>query len=123
MACALISAQKMEYSPVLIFLNFGAANAVLIRAVSLVGIGIELAFGDQLRQWLRHSTKNRRAAAAILLQSSTAVALLRADVVADRSIGVASGFAIIPGADLGSATVVLILTSRIAVLTPVLLLC
>lgn len=118
----------MENAPVLIILNLAAAAALLIWAVRLVRTGFERAFGGQLRQWLRHSTKNRHvaaatgAAAAILLQSSTAVALLMAGFMTASTIGVASGLAIILGADLGSAIVVQILTSRITMLTPLLLL-
>ena len=118
----------MENAPVLIILNLAAAAALLIWAVRLVRTGFERAFGGQLRQWLRRSTKNRQAAAAtgaaaaILLQSSTAVALLLAGFMTAGTIGVASGLAIILGADLGSAIVVQILTSRIAVMTPLLLL-
>jgi phosphate:Na+ symporter len=118
----------MENSPILIILNLAAAAALLIWAVRLVRTGFERAFGGHLRQWLRHSTKNRLVAAstgavaAILLQSSTAVALLLAGFMSAGTIGTASGLAIILGADLGSAIVVQILTSRIAVLTPLLML-
>lgn len=118
----------MENVPLLIILNLAAAAALLIWAVRLVRTGFERAFGGHLRLWLRHSTKNRLAAAstgaaaAVLLQSSTAVALLLAGFMTAGTIGVASGLAIILGADLGSAIVVQILTSRIAVLTPLLLL-
>lgn len=118
----------MEQAPLIIILNLAAAAALLIWAVRLVRTGFERAFGGQLRQWLRHSTGNRiaaaatGAAAAILLQSSTAVALLLAGFMTAGTVGGASGLAIILGADLGSAIVVQILTSRIAVLTPLLLL-
>ena len=118
----------MENSPVLILLNLAAAAALLIWSVRLVRTGFERAFGGHLRQWLRHSTNNRfaagftGAAAAVLLQSSTAVALLLAGFMTAGTIGTTSGLAIILGADLGSAIVVQLLTSPLAMLTPLLLL-
>ena len=118
----------MENSPVLILLNLAAAAALLIWSVRLVRTGFERAFGGHLRQSLRHSTKNRFAAAvtgavaAVLLQSSTAVALLLAGFMTAGTIGTTSGLAIILGADLGSAIVVQLLTSPLAMLTPLLLL-
>lgn len=118
----------MELSPILIALNLAAAAALLIWAVRLVRTGFERAFGGQLRLWLRRSTNNRAsaaatgAAAAILLQSSTAVALLLAGFMAVGTVGGSVGLAIILGADLGSAILVQLLNSRIAVLSPLLLL-
>lgn len=105
-----------------------AAAALLIWAVRLVRTGFERAFGDQLRRWLRRSTANRitsaatGAAAAIVMQSSTAVAMLLAGFMSAGVIGSVAGLAIILGADLGSAVVVQILSSRVALLTPLLLL-
>lgn len=118
----------MDGSPVLVLLNMAAAAALLIWAVRLVRTGFERAFGDQLRRWLRRSTANRitsaatGAAAAILMQSSTAVAMLLAGFMSAGVIGSVAGLAIILGADLGSAVVVQILSSRVALLTPLLLL-
>ena len=118
----------MESSPVLFLLNMAAAAALLIWAVRLVRTGFERAFGDQLRRWLRRSTANRLtsaatgAAAAILMQSSTAVAMLLAGFMSAGVIGSVAGLAIILGADLGSAVVVQILSSRISLLTPLLML-
>lgn len=102
----------MENSPVIVLLNLAAAAALLIWAVRLVRTGFERAFGGHLRLWLRRSTGNRFAAAttgamaAVLLQSSTAVAMLLAGFMAAGSIGRVAGLAIILGADLGSAIVV-----------------
>lgn len=118
----------MEQSPILITLNLAAAAALLIWAVRLVRTGFKRALGGHLRFWLRRSTSNRisaattGASAAVLLQSSTAVALLLAGLMAAGTIGGAAGLAVILGADLGSAIVVQILTTRISVLTPILLL-
>lgn len=118
----------MENSPVLVTLHLAAAAALLIWAVRLVRTGFERAFGGHIRLWLRRSTGNRfaaaltGAAAAVLLQSSTAVALLLTGFMTAGTIGAAAGLAIILGADLGSAIVVQVLTSRISALTPLLLL-
>ena len=118
----------MEGSPVLVLLNLAAAAALLIWAVRLVRTGFERAFGGQLRRWLRRSTANRftsaatGALAAILMQGSTAVAMLLSGFMSAGAIGTVAGLAILLGADLGSAVVVQILSSRIAVLTPLLLL-
>jgi phosphate:Na+ symporter len=118
----------MNNSALLFILNIAGAAALLIWAVRLVRTGFERAFGGQLRLWLRRSTSNRFAAAAsgvgaaVLLQSSTAVAMLMAGFISAGAIGSVAGMAIVLGADLGSALVALILNSRLAGVTPVLLL-
>ncbi|MBT8455741.1 MAG: Na/Pi symporter, partial [Alphaproteobacteria bacterium] len=117
----------MDNSPTLVVLNLAAAAALLIWAVRLVRTGFERAFGGQLRQWLKRSTSNRisaattGAAASMLLQSSTAVAMLLAGFMSAGAISSAAGLAIMLGADLGSAIVVQIVTSPISALTPLLL--
>lgn len=118
----------MISSPVIVLLNMAAAAALLLWSVRLVRTGFERAFGGHLRRWLRRSTRNRftaaatGAAAAILLQSSTAVAMLLAGFMSAGAIGGVAGLAIILGADLGSAIVAQILNSRVGLLTPLLML-
>ncbi len=118
----------MNSSAIEVLLNLAASAALLIWAVRLVRTGFERAFGGHLRLLLRRSTHNRLLASAtglvsaILLQSSTAVAVLLSGFMTSGVIGAAAGLAIILGADLGSAFVVQLLNSRIAVLTPLLLL-
>lgn len=118
----------METSPIIVVLNLAAAAALLIWAVRLVRTGFERAFGGQLLQLLNRSTNSRLsaaatgAAAAILLQSSTAVAILLAGFMSAGSITSAAGLAIMLGADLGSAIVVQLLTSSLSAVTPLLLL-
>ena len=118
----------MDNSPVLIALNLAAAAALLIWAVRLVRTGFERSFGGKLRLWLLRSTGNRLSASAtgavsaIFLQSSTAVAMLLAGFMAARSVGGTAGLAVILGADLGSAIVAQILSSRMVALPPLLLL-
>lgn len=118
----------MSGGPVLFLLNMAGAAALLIWAVRLVRTGFERAFGASLRLWLRRSTGNRISAAgcgalsAILMQSSTAVAVLMAGFVAAGTIAGRAGLAVMLGADLGSAVVAQILNARIGALTPLLLL-
>ena len=119
---------NLENSPIVIILNLAAAAALLIWAVRLVRTSFERAFSSQMRQWLKPTTGNRLTAAmtgvgiSIMLQSSTAVALLLASFMPASAMSVSMGLAIILGADLGSAIVVQILSSRISLLTPLLLL-
>ncbi|MBS0125386.1 Na/Pi cotransporter family protein [Thetidibacter halocola] len=109
-------------------LNVASAAALLVWSVRLVRTGFERAFGAQMRVWLRHSTSNRLRAAlcgavtAILLQSSTAVAVLMAGFVSAGSIGGVSALAMLLGADLGSAIVALVLNSGLSAIAPVLML-
>ena len=112
----------------LFFLHIVGAAALLIWAVRLVRTGIERAFSVQLRLWLRRSADNRilavatGAVSAMLLQSSTAVAILVSNFVAGGSIAALVGLAILLGADVGSALVAQILLVRQTFLVPLLLL-
>ncbi|WP_417806862.1 Na/Pi cotransporter family protein [Thioclava sp.] len=110
------------------FLHIAGAAALLIWSVRLVRTGVERAFSMPLRRWLRWSSRSRFLAAgsgmstAILLQSSTAVALLVSNFVARGTITVAVGLAILLGADVGSAIVAQLLLLRQTFLLPLLLL-
>lgn len=119
----------MQEPNVLLFLlHVAGAAALLIWSVRLVRTGVERAFAFQLRLWLRRSTKSRVLAAAtgmlsaILLQSSTAAAMLVSNFVSGGTLAAAVGLAILLGADLGSALVVQVLLVRQTFLVPVLLL-
>jgi phosphate:Na+ symporter len=119
----------MDTSPILLVLNLASAAALLIWSVRIVRTGFERAFGGQLRLWLRRSTDNRltgnnyRHAFSNLSTKfhGRLQYFLRGSWPLDQSASTA-GLAIILGADLGSAIVAQILNSRIAVLTPLLLL-
>lgn len=116
-----------DSSPLLFVLHIAGAAALLIWAVRLVRTGVERGWSVQLRGWLRRGGENRilasasGTAAAILLQSSTAVAILTANFVATGTLAAAAGFAVLLGADLGSAIVAQILLTRADWLVPVLL--
>ena len=102
----------------LFLINIAGAAALLIWAVRLVRTGMERAFAVQLRLWLRRSAKNRGLAASaglvvsMLLQSSTAVAMLVSNFAANGAVSVSVGLAIILGADVGSALVAQVLLVR-----------
>lgn len=104
------------------------AAALLIWAVRLVRTGAERAYSVQLRRWLRRSSDSRLMAAAtgmgaaMLLQSSTAVAILVSNFIVGGTIAGAAALAMLLGADLGSALVAQILLVRQSWLVPVLLL-
>ena len=111
----------------LFLINIAGAAALLIWAVRLVRTGMERAFAVQLRLWLRRSSKNRGLAAgaglvvSMLLQSSTAVAMLVSNFASNGAVAVPVGLAIILGADVGSALVAQVLLVRQTWLIPLLL--
>ncbi len=111
-----------------ILIHIAGAAALLIWAVRLVRTGVERGFAAPMRIWLRRSAGNRVLAAstgmgaAILLQSSTAVAVLVSNFVAKAGLTTAAGLAILLGADVGSAVVTQLLVVRQPILIPLLLL-
>jgi phosphate:Na+ symporter len=110
-----------------ILIQIAGAAALLIWAVRLVRTGVERGFAAPMRIWLRHSAKNRLLAAgtgmgaAVLLQSSTAVAVLVSNFVSTGGLATATGLAILLGADVGSAVVTQLLMVRQPILIPLLL--
>ncbi len=109
-------------------IQIAGAAALLLWAVRLVRTGVERAFATQLRQGLRRAAGNRLLAtltglvSAMLLQSSTAVAVLVSNFAAKGALTGAVGIAILLGADLGSALVAQILLARPGILVALLLL-
>lgn len=110
-------------------LQIAGAAALLIWSVRLVRTGVERGFSNPLRRWIRHSARNRFLAAgsgltvAVGLQSSTAVAVLVSTFVSKHGgLTAAVGFAILLGADIGSALVTQLLVTRQPLLIPVFLL-
>ncbi|MDW4547988.1 Na/Pi cotransporter family protein [Defluviimonas sp. D31] len=116
-----------ETSPMLFVLHVAGAAALLIWAVRLVRTGVERGWSVQLRRLLRRGSDSRWLAAlsgtgaAVVLQSSTAVAILTSNFVAGGTLAAGAGLAILLGADLGSAIVAQILLTRADWLVPVLL--
>ncbi|MEI9431960.1 Na/Pi cotransporter family protein [Mesorhizobium sp. Cs1299R1N3] len=116
----------MQFS--IILLHLAGAVMLLLWAVRMVRTGVERACGPALRDALRQARKARIRSAgagtvlAVLLQSSTAVAMLAAGFAASGMISVSAGLAILLGADLGSALVVQVLSFDLSWLVPALIL-
>ncbi|MFT4727341.1 MAG: phosphate:Na+ symporter [Granulosicoccus sp.] len=112
----------------LLLINIGAAATLLLWAVRMVRTGFERANGNAFRRAIQRSNSNRFKAAgvgmfvAMLLQSSTAVAVLASGFAASGALSFIPGMALLLGADVGSALVVQILTFDLSWLMPVLLL-
>lgn len=112
----------------LLLLHLAGAVTLLLWAVRMVRTGIERSQEPALKRLLRESKSGRLRAAAIgtgiavVLQSSTAVAVLAAGFAGSGVITLATGLALMLGADLGSALVVQILSFDLSLLVPVLLL-
>jgi len=107
-------------------LHLAGAVALLIWAVRMIRTGVERAFLTHLRSLVRRAGSGPAgmaggAAAAIMLQSSTAVAVLAAAFAASGVLAPMQGLAVLLGADLGSAVVALVLLSPIGALVPLLL--
>ena len=112
----------------LLLINLAGAAVLLLWAVRMVRTGVEKINGGEMRRMVRRATSGRMRAAAIgglvamLLQSSTAVALLSANFASSGVISVTQGLSLLLGADLGSAIVVQILSFDLDWLMPLLLL-
>ena len=112
----------------LLLLHLAGSVTLLLWAVRMVRTGVERSQEPALRRLLRESKGGKlRAAAigagvAIVLQSSTAVAILAAGFAGSGVLSLATGLALMLGADLGSALVVQILSIDLGWLIPVLIL-
>jgi phosphate:Na+ symporter len=111
----------------LLLLHLAGGVTLLLWAVRMVRTGVERSQEPRLRRLLRESKAGRIRAAgigagiAVVLQSSTAVALLAAGFAGSGALTIATGLALMLGADLGSALVVQILSVDIHWVVPVLL--
>jgi phosphate:Na+ symporter len=115
-------------NPYLLLLHLAGSVTLLLWAVRMVRTGVERSQEPTLRRVLRESRGGKLRAAgigagiAMLLQSSTAVAVLAAGFAGSGALTLATGLALMLGADLGSALVVQILSIDLNWLIPVLLL-
>lgn len=111
----------------LVLLHLAGAVILLLWAVRMVRTGVERSYEPALRRALKESKGGWLRAAAIggvvaaVLQSSTAVAALAAGFAGSGVLTVATGIAMLLGADVGSALVVQILTINLTWLAPLLL--
>jgi len=110
----------------LALLQLSGAVALLLFAARMVRTGMERALRTRLRQLMTGLAKSHMRGAgvgllmAVLLQSSTAVAMLAASFAASGKLSIGAGLAIMLGADLGSALVVQILSLKVNWLLPLL---
>lgn len=101
---------------------------LLLFAVHMVRSGMEEAYGPALRRLLGGARQSQATAAlggaivAVMLQSSTAVAMLACGFAVSGVLALSTGVALLLGADLGSALVVRILSFDLGWLIPVCLL-
>jgi phosphate:Na+ symporter len=108
-------------------LQLAGAVALLLWAIRMVRTGVERARGAALRRTLRRWKGGWVQGAlagtgiAVLLQSSTAVALLASGFAASAIVSVPVATAMLLGADFGSALVVKILSFELDWLVPILL--
>lgn len=113
---------------ILLSVNLAAAVALLLWSVRLIRTGVERAFMAELRRHLKTLSQRPVTAAAgggiaaMLLQSSTAVALIGGGFVASGMLTPPSALALLLGADLGSAAMARVLMSPVEVFVPFLLL-
>jgi phosphate:Na+ symporter len=109
----------------LILLHLAGATMLLLYAVHMVRKGMERAFGGSLRDLLGQARQGQLKAAggglvmAVMLQSSTAVAMLACGFAASGALAVPTGLALLLGADLGSALVVRLLSFNLSWLVPI----
>jgi phosphate:Na+ symporter len=109
------------------FLNLAGATMLLLFAVRMVQTGIERAMGPSFKRMMTNTNRTRIQTSligmimAIILQSSTATALLATGFAAGGFLTVGNGLAIVLGADLGSALVIQILSFELDWLVPFLL--
>lgn len=103
------------------------AGALLLWGLSQVKTGIMDAMGGRLRLWLANATRNRFTAfaaglgATLLLQSSTATALMTASFAGQGMFDLAMAQAIMLGANVGTSIVAQVLVLDVQWLAPVLL--
>ncbi|HEX6015682.1 MAG TPA: Na/Pi cotransporter family protein [Geminicoccaceae bacterium] len=104
------------------------AVALLLWGVHMVRSGVERAFGQELRRFLAGSLRGRfRACLAglgvsVALQGSTATALVATSFQAEGVIGLATGLAVMLGANVGTAVVARVLSFDLSLAYPVLIL-
>src|SRR3954454_19923239 len=102
--------------------------ALLLWGVHMVRTGVLRAYGGELRRTLGAALRNRLLACAagtgvtLLLQSSTATAFIATSFLANGAIGLVPALAVMLGANVGTALVVVALSFDVTLLFPLLLL-
>jgi phosphate:Na+ symporter len=112
---------------VLHLLNLLAAIALLVWGTYIVRTGILRVFGENLREVLASSVRNRALAAGAgmvvtgLIQSSTATCLIVASFVGQGLIATAPALAVMLGADVGTALMTVVFSFDLSWLSPLLI--
>ncbi len=110
----------------MILLDLMGGVALLLWGLHMVHSGIVRAFGSDLRRVLSVGLRNRYYAflagmfVTLLLQSSTATALMTATFAASGTVGLVPALAIMLGANVGTALIVQVLSFNISAVAPVL---
>ncbi len=108
----------------MILLDLMGGVALLLWGLHMVHSGIVRAFGSDLRRVLQIGLRNRYSAflagtfVTLLLQSSTATALMTASFAARGAISLVPALAIMLGANVGTALIVQVLSFNIAAIAP-----
>ncbi len=104
--------------------QLAAAIALLLWSVRLIRTGVERAFMPELKRQLKNLSDNRLSAAAggglaaMVLQSSAAVALMGAGFAISGMLAPQAALALLLGADLGSAVMTQVLLLPVQTLIP-----
>ncbi|WP_233352420.1 Na/Pi cotransporter family protein [Pseudogemmobacter humi] len=112
----------------MVMLNLGGAVALLLFGLALVKDGMTLAFGPRLRKGLHAGTRGPVRAfvaglvATVLLQSSTATALMIASFVERQLVAGTAGQIVLLGANIGTAITAWLVASGTAWVSPLLIL-
>lgn len=110
-----------------ILIQMIGAVALLVWGTHSIRVGMFRTFGDQLRRWLAKNLSSRISAflagmgLSMMLQSSTASALVVSSFQKKGLVTTAIALCSVLGADLGSALMVRVLSLNIALLIPILL--
>jgi phosphate:Na+ symporter len=109
-------------------LSLTGAAALLLWGLRMVSTGVLRAYGADLRRAVGRSMRNRFAALfsglgiTMLLQSSTATAIMAASFASRGLVSTGSALAIMLGADVGTSLVAQVITFKVDWLSPVLIL-
>jgi len=110
----------------LVVLDLMGGVALLLWGLHMVLTGVLRAFGPDLRRFLGKALGNRFSAfgaglvLTAILQSSTATGLMTTSLAADGTVGLATGLAIMLGANVGTTLIVQVLSFDIYAFAPVL---
>ena len=108
----------------LLLIDLLGAAALLLWGLRLLKLGVNTAFGAELRHFLSSSTRNRVVAfgaglmTTLALQSSTAMAIMLASFVSQGLVDVMMAQAVMLGANVGTALVAQILSLDLQWLAP-----